>query len=236
MRHDLPQPAKWGVSGTLIPLPGGHRNRVYRVDGDDLRVVFKSTTRDRAAVEWLEEVHALARRAGFTVPAFVRSADGNLIDGGWTCEHFVPGRPLTQPELRDIARPIDRFHASASDLAQRPGFLSAVDLIEAPAGGDVDLTAVPAGLVELCRDAWRAVADQSMAIVHGDLNPSNLLATATGEVALLDWDECRRDLTLFDLGALGRDDELSRRARLAWEIACSWTAEPDYARRIAARL
>jgi hypothetical protein len=53
---------------------------------------------------------------------------------------------------------------------------------------------------------------------------------------LLDWDECRRDLVLFDLGHLSKVGTVERRALLAWEVACSWMIEPDHARRVAQRI
>jgi hypothetical protein len=48
--------------------------------------------------------------------------------------------------------------------------------------------------------------------------------------------ECRRDLPLFDLGQMRVSDEVERRARLAWEVACSWLIEPNHAKEVAARL
>lgn len=39
------------------------------------------------------------------------------------------------------------------------------------------------------------------AAIHGDLNADNVLVDERGNIALLDWDECRADATCFDLMA-----------------------------------
>jgi aminoglycoside phosphotransferase (APT) family kinase protein len=78
-------------------------------------------------------------------------------------------------------------------------------------------------------------------VVHGDLSLSNLLVTPEGRVALLDWDETKVDVSLFDEAALPDYEEgpgriRGQRALLAWEVAVSWHVEPEYAGRLAAEL
>ena len=99
---------------------------------------------------------------------------------------------------------------------------------------------MPPDLVRACRAAWEPFADRPQSVVHGDLNPSNLLRTRDGGAALLDWDEARADGSWFDLRALepggARGDAgAEQRALDAWEIAVCWLVEPDHARRLAAR-
>jgi aminoglycoside phosphotransferase (APT) family kinase protein len=86
--------------------------------------------------------------------------------------------------------------------------------------------------------------DTATAVIHGDPGAGNI-RMADGRVGLLDWDEARVDTPLLDLGALPPDSALplagvhrlvARRAALAWEVACCWTAEPAYARRRLAQL
>ena len=233
---DCPRPEKWGISAELSPLFGGHRNTTLRSRGLEQNVVFKSTRRSPAAIGWLEAVHYHARQAGFIVPYFIRSQSGQLIEDGWTCETYLDGQQIAQVDLPYIRSKLMMFHESASGLAQRPGFLSSVDLLHQSTGGDVDLSAMPEQVVRRCRDAWEAVADRREGVIHGDLNVGNVLRTADGQFALIDWDEARRDLLLYDLGHLAADDEAGNRARLAWETACSWILEPAHARALAARL
>ena len=234
----MPRPPieRWKVAADPEPLPGGHRNLAYRTVGLDREVVFKSTRRTLDAIKWLNLVHAAARQSGVIVPDLIESAGGRLVEDGWTCETLIRGRPFSSGEMPDVLPLITRFHEVTASLPQRPGFLSSQYLLTASAGGDVDLSAMPDDLVARCRTAWWAVSDRPEAVIHGDLNPTNVIRCPDGRIGLIDWDECRRDLTLFDLGPLRDGDDRERRARLAWEAACSWVIEPDYAREVASRL
>lgn len=228
----------WGVDADLARLSGGHRNFAFVtlavVSGK--RLVFKSTRRSEAALSWLFAVQYIAEEVGLVVPKLIRSKNGKLIEGGWICEPYLGGSHFTSDELSLVRPLIAKLHAATSDIPQRPGFLSSRDLIEQEYGGDVDLRAMPAGLVVHCRNAWSAVSDQRQAVIHGDLNPGNLIRCTDGRTALIDWDECRRDLVLFDTAVLGEANEEEQSAVLAWELACSWQIEPHYARQLASRL
>ena len=54
----------WGVAAELRPLKGGHRNLAFRTVGLRQDLVFKFTRRSGDAMDWLLNVHDLARRAG----------------------------------------------------------------------------------------------------------------------------------------------------------------------------
>ncbi|MGA0541174.1 phosphotransferase [Neotabrizicola sp. VNH66] len=232
----LPPTERWDVQASLVRLAGGHRNLAFRTLGLRQDVVFKSTCRTAEQLAWLRPVQDIARACGFVVPGLRESRDGRLAEEGWTCEPFIAGAPVLPGDLAALVPQIRAFHAASADLPQRPGFLSVRALLDRTAGGDVDLTALPAPFAARCRAAWQAVADREEAAVHGDLNPGNLILCPDGRTALIDWDECRRDLALFDLGALRPGDDDERMARLAWEVACSWQAEPEHGRRLAQRL
>ena len=231
-----PPTEKWAISTDLAPLLGGHRNSVFASMGHSRNVVFKSTRRSLASVEWLSNIHEQARQAGFVVPHLLKSTSGNLIEDGWTCEEFIEGVPLDPSDLLCLGTCMQSFHKAASHFPQRPLFRSSKELLSVSTGGDVELNKMPVEVVQKCRDAWRAVASRDESIVHGDLNAGNVLVTSEHRFALIDWDECRRDLVLFDCGLPEKDDDDARQARVAWEVACSWSIEPKYARALAAHL
>lgn len=158
------------------------------------------------------------------------------VRNGWTCEPYIDGNLFSADELPTIRSKLVAFHAGTKDIPQRPGFLSSRDLIELEYGGDVDLRGMPADLVGRCRGWWSAVSKQTEAVVHGDINRGNLIRCPDGNIGLIDWDECRRDLVLFDMAVVGKSSAEDRSARLAWEVACSWRIEPEHARQIASRL
>lgn len=233
---NIPKTEKWGVTATLIPLVGGHRNAAFRTSGLQQNLVFKSTRRSPAAIAWLLDVQEKARHAAFEVPQRLESLNGQLVEDGWTCEFYVDGTHLEEDALPEILPQILAFHEATADLEQRPGFQSSKALLDASSGGDVDLGAMPPEIASRCREAWQAVSDRREAVIHGDLNSGNVLRTDDGRIALLDWDESRRDKVLFDRGLLEVDDPAGTQARLAWEVACSWLIEPEHAHQVAARL
>jgi hypothetical protein len=227
---------RWNTTAELRPLLGGHRNLAYRTVGLDTDFVFKSTKRTPAGIAWLRQVHQVARQSGFVVPFLQHSSRGQLVEEGWTCETFIEGQYLPPEGLSSLLPLITRFHEATERLPQRPGFRSSQELLIHAVGGDVSLDKMPRGLVSKCRDAWLAVADRHESVIHGDLNHSNTLRCLDGRIALIDWDECRRDLLLFDLGPLREGDDREQSARIAWEVACSWLIEPEHARQVARRL
>ncbi|RMA43773.1 phosphotransferase [Rhodophyticola porphyridii] len=233
---DRPRTEKWAISTELVPLHGGHRNAVFASASLSQNVVFKSTRRSSASVEWLSEIHEQARHAGFVVPRLLKSTGGNLIEDGWTCQEFIEGVQIDPSDLPCLGPSMRSFHKAASHFPQRPQFQSSKGLLSVSAGGDVDLNKMPGELVRKCRDAWRAVASRDESVIHGDLNAGNILVTPEHRFALIDWDECRRDLILFDCGHIEKDDGAARQARIAWEVACSWIVEPEYAKALAERL
>ncbi|MEL6566244.1 MAG: phosphotransferase [Pseudomonadota bacterium] len=216
----------WGLTGTPQSLAGGHRNRVLRVGPH----VLKSTRRSEAAVAWLLPVLDAAASAGFVVAPPIRSAAGVLVVEGWTCEPFLPGLPSDVAAVGDRIR---AFHARARAMPQRPGFAGSQELLVRDQGGDVDLSRMPAPLVRELRAAWAGVAHVPQGVVHGDLGPGNLLCDADGRYGLIDWDEARRDLLIFDTGSGAPRDTATARAAQAWEIACCWQIEPGRARTLA---
>lgn len=252
----------WGGASVLHPLAGGHRSGAFLVraatpesGSGTVLLVAKPTTRTAQAVAWAARIQQHARDAGFEVPAFRRSRYGRMVEGGFTLEAYVEGRPASPAERGAALADLNAFHETTRGMPQRPGFSSSAELLHRVLGGDVDLEAMPADLVRLCRDAWRPFAGQPAVAVHGDLNADSVLVTPSGRLALIDWDECRVDAPVFDqavwlgvdrdaqawpgaVSTSGRepDGAAVRRAVLAWEVATCWTAEPEHARRLAARL
>lgn len=231
-----PSLSAWGISAELDRLPGGHRNTVFRTIGHSADLIFKSTRRSPGALSWLLPVHEGARKCGFVVPELIPTRDGQLSDAGWICERFCEGSPIGAVHLPDLLAQMRAFHERTADVPQRPGFRSSQDLIKDYQGGDVDLSTMPADVVKLCRKMWQQVSDLPSSVIHGDLNRDNLLQTSQGKIVLLDWDECRRDLSAFDINALSAEPGSIQNAEIAWEVACSWHIEPGYAKAMVKRL
>lgn len=231
-----PRPDAWGPFIITRPLVGGHRNRAFEVSGPTGRFVLKSTRRSEEAITWLDQVQTYAERSDIRVPRYVRSLNGKFVEYQWTLEEYIDGAPLEKEQQTRLRAALTTFHGLTRSMPQRPGFASASQLIGVDRGGDVDLTRMPDLLVHACRRAWQVLKTEPCAVVHGDLNPGNILVDDHSRLTLIDWDEARVDATVFDDLAIAprtADDHATRLALLAWEIACSWQLEPDYAARLA---
>ena len=226
---------RWGDFDLVGPLAGGHRNCAYQVRGATRNFVLKSTRRDEAAIDWLLDVHQIAQEQGIIVPAFQRGKNGCLVQEGWTLETLIEGEhPATLP-IDWLQAVMPKFHDATLNFSQRPGFASSLDLLRIETGADVDLGKMPIDLVRALRKAWREASGSPQAVVHADINVSNLVEISNGGFALLDWDETRVDFSFYDeVQFVGtQSNDAVERAAKAYEIACSWHVEPEYARSLA---
>jgi len=231
----------WGNFEIIKKLEGGYRNTVILVKKNNSYYVAKTTRRSEAALEWLELIYGFALQAGFIVPDFIRTVNGTLKQGAVSLERFIVGEPVTASDFSAVYEAITDFHFLTKELPQRPGFASSQDLLALNSGGDVDLSRMPQALVFACREAWKGLENEEMSVIHGDLNASNIIKTKKGKYALVDWDEARFDVSLFDRLALTKQTnkvqkaDAFRKAALAWEIAVCWHIEANYAQDLAKR-
>jgi Ser/Thr protein kinase RdoA (MazF antagonist) len=241
LRSSLPA---WVELREISPLAAGNRNTLMLVERRGERFVAKTTRRSHEAIEWVVQVLQQATAAGLEVPRLVPSLGGRLVEQGVTLETWVEGPRLPRLDLPRVLPLIREFHRLTRGFPQRPGFASSRDLLLAESGGDVDFARMPKHLVAACRSAWEQIATAEHCVVHGDLNPANLLLTPSGAIGLVDWDEARLDAPLLDEASILVTDAgerrsewtAAKRALLAWEVAVSWQLEPEYARRLAAEL
>lgn len=226
-------------------MGGGHRNEVWAARLAGRRLVARLSHRSAASLAWETSLLAALADAGIRVPRIVPAADSRLqIDALVVTDWLDSDPPASDGDWRRVADALARLHTVTRDWPQRPGCRSTRELLTANVGGDVQLDRMPPEAASRVRDAWRAVAAEPAAVVHGDPSPDNL-RLADGQVGMLDWDEARVDAAILDLAALPLDCSdclgpgrwaAARRAVDAWEVANAWQAEPDYARRRLARL
>lgn len=182
-------------------------------------------------MRWLLPTHHAARQAGFIVPEIL-GAETSIVRDGWTAERFIEGRSASRGDLIHLMPQLRLLHQLTAGWHQRPEFASATDLISGAKSADVDLQALPVALRAEIVEAWRTLPRQR-SVVHGDINPGNVLLSSKGPV-LLDWDETRVDAAVFDLAAIGATSATDdMRAAQAWEIACCWRPEPERAQALA---
>jgi len=241
---DDPTLAAWGDVHLVETASGGAKNKVWFAIVNGERCVVWRSKRNPEALAWELDILDAVRHRGLGAPAVVPTLAGERTLDGVVVTRAVDGAPpRTHEDWAIVATYLSDLHAGFPNPAQRPGFASSVDLLAEARAGDVDLTVMPPEAVARCRTAWARLANRQQSLVHGDPGERNIFITRTGPV-LIDWDECRVDVPLFDLAALPdvvspldeEDRFAAEQASSAWEAAVSWRAEPEYARRRLAEL
>ena len=236
----------WGRAVQVeAPLGGGNRNETWSVRIGGRRYVARRSRRETRALTWELDLLTRLRDVGLRVPEVVSTVDGRRQVQGLVVFTWLEGEPpRSETDWRAVVAALDRLHAATSGWEQRPGFCSTQQLLHVEHGGDVHLRRMPPEVVTRCRAAWAALADEPLAVVHGDPGSGNLLVSREG-VGLVDWDEARVDAAILDFAdlPLGLTDRFApervtraKQAADAWEVANAWWLEPAYARRRLARL
>lgn len=216
----------WGSPRVLERL-GGHRNEVFRLEGD---LAARRSRRSVASLEWELSLLDYLGHNGFLIPEVVRAGGRAHVDGV-VVQHWLPGNEPT--DWAPVVAELHRLHELMVGWPPRPDFPGTRDLLTVDRGGDVDLTAMPPDAVEACRAAWRTL-DGPSTVIHGDPCAANIRVDGD-RVGFLDWDEARVDHPWLDLADIPGMD-LPRAAIDAWEAANGWLVEPHYARQRLAQL
>ena len=224
---------QWDDAVRVEPLTGGAgANQVWSVRVNGRRAVGRLGQRSDADLAWETGLLRHLDRAGMTVPAPIPATDGrDFADGLVVMTYVAGGSPETEADWRRVAGTLRQLHRLTRGWAQRPGWRSSADLLQAETGTRVDLGAMPPEGVVRCRAAWARLAGRPTCVVHGDPNPGNIRMTAD-RVALIDWDESHVDVPDLDLAlphnAAGLDEDaydIAAQAEAAWEAAVCWDDE-----------
>lgn len=118
--------------------------------------VVRRSKRSDAALAWELDLIEEVRRRGLGAPEIVATAASDRSRDGVVIQHRVPGaRPASLEDWLAVAEYLTTLHTSLRSFGQRPGFVSSIDLVDVDAGGDVDLTEMPAHAVEEAAVSWQ---------------------------------------------------------------------------------
>lgn len=197
------------------PLTGGARNHVWLVERGGAQFVAKSTRRSAETLWWLHRLEPALREAGLRAALPIATRHRIVVEG-WTLERFILGRPAGAKDIARLRPALLHLNRLTRNIPQRPDFCTARDLPQILRSGDAVLPGCSGPLAK----TLRALPRGPHGVVHADLTPSNIILTDNGP-CLIDWDEARRDLALFDQAPQQHDT-----ARAAFEIASCWQVEP----------
>lgn len=224
---------QWGKDARRLErLTGGVANDVWSVQVGGRLAVARLGARSDADLAWETGLLQHLDRNGMTVPVPIPTTGGRLFADGLVVMRYLEGEPPeTKDDWRRVAATLRELHRLTKGWPQRPGWRSSTDLLQADRGTRIDLTAMPPEGVARCRAAWARLVGRQKCVVHGDVNPRNVLMTAD-RVALIDWDESHVDVPVLDLvlpynaADLASDAwDVAAQASAAWEAAVCWKDE-----------
>jgi hypothetical protein len=227
--------AAWGDVEILRRFDGGIVNDVRLVNLDGTLAVARLGKRSEAALDWERNLLAHLATNGLGVPRWIPTTDGRFHVDGLIVMNYVEGHePANEADWNAVALYLSRIHHLTQNWHQRPGYVASTDLVRRAEPAEVvDITSMPAHVVDLCRQAWRRIEEMPQSAVHGDVNANNVSITKAG-VVLLDWDESRVDVSAMDFGrlpagtAVPLDDATTwsaQQADAAWDAASCWNLD-----------
>jgi uncharacterized protein (TIGR02569 family) len=177
----------FGVHPDIALLPGGCDQKTYR-SGE---VVLRYLGDDAADVgAWNAGLFDRLDQRGFRVAKPIRAADGSWVVNGWVAERFLEGRP---PTMRDIPAVIDAimaFHQAliGTSLPEyRKHEHTIYDRADEWAWGTIPHNIDPRLYRLASRLATlRTPVDLPEQLIHGDLNPDNILVADHLPPAIID--------------------------------------------------
>ncbi len=208
------------------------------------RVLVRRSPRRLDALAWELDLLDHLAQVGLRVPAARPAGDGRRQVDGVVVSAWLDGRePTSAAEWDAVLAALARVHEATADWSQRPGAVTAVELLARRRTELADLDALPAealGPVEAALEALAAAQDGERAVVHGAARATTVRMVGS-TVALLGWDEARVDQPALDRALLTVPPSRApravvRRAALAYRIAARWPHDEAEGRRLLSEL
>lgn len=178
------------LSGFLY-LEGGYSNDNYRFSYAGERFVLRAPFRDQSDLDRGREQHIYAQRGLAGVPELVAfdPHSGDMIS------RWVEGTLLADrsTDADALVTYLQQLHSRLPDVTERYDPL-------AQARRQLEHAAAPLWLERLAVE--RQWAPEQAVTCHNDLNPWNVVCTASGDWVTLDWEWVGRNDPLFDLVTL----------------------------------
>lgn len=177
----------FGIFTKPVPLPGGE-GRTFRAGN----MVLKHISQDaRDYTEWISKLYSQIKENGFRVPKPILTKNKERITPrGWTAWTYISGNHNFRKQVPQSIKAIRAFHRELKQVSQ-PSFLT----------NDTPYTRADhyawATAPKKVRRAVKREVDRLYALrtpldkvknqlIHGDLNPDNILFSPTHPPAIID--------------------------------------------------
>ena len=186
---------RFGLSGETQVLPGGsvEVSRIGNVVLKHIRETSLENNHSPQLARWIAEFSASLPQNGFRLPRGVRAGDGDWItEDGWTAWTFVDGQ---HAEVEDIPACIDAINALNTALRLVPkhplmdhnvtvwGYAHRACLGKRPDR----VLPVLEDVVDALYALRRPIPAEHHQLIHGDLNPENILIVPNQTPAFIDF-------------------------------------------------
>lgn len=188
MKPDLNVLKQFGIDGEITFLPGGEE-RTYRVGNVVLKHLYKDTLEYSLLIS---NLFSNIKENEFRVPRPIQTFDGKWVTNDrWSAWTFVKGNHNYKDHIKETVDAIIAFHKSLKGLP-KPDFLDTVDspYIKADkyAWGDIPNQIHPdvKEMVQKLYKVRKSIGGLKNQLIHGDLNPNNILVSDTLPPAIID--------------------------------------------------
>jgi hypothetical protein len=185
---------RFGVDGEQIKLPGGSVEtfRVQNVVFKPIEETSLENNHSLALAGWIAEFSSTLPQNGFRIPKGVPTIDGKWItEDCWTGWTFVEGAHATKEDIPQCIEAINAFHKTLKDISKNPlmddnrtawGKANEMCLGDKPESVNPLLQPYIDKLYEL-----RKPVETENQLIHGDLNPENILIAPNLPPAFIDF-------------------------------------------------
>jgi Ser/Thr protein kinase RdoA (MazF antagonist) len=186
---------QFGLATELDQLPGGSQP-TFRVGSAVLKRIQETSLENNHSpqlIQWIADVTARLEMHAFRLPRAIATIDGRLItDDGWTAWTFLDGQHATPHDIPDCIAGITAFHQALHGIPKHPlmddnrtpwGKAHQWCWGAAPPVIQPQLQPLIAQLYALRQPIQTSPAQ----LIHGDLNPENILIAPGQPPALLDF-------------------------------------------------
>jgi uncharacterized protein (TIGR02569 family) len=175
------------VSPNIALLPGGSDQKTFR-SGDVVLRYLGDSADDEG--NWNADLFDKLDQHGFRVAKQLRGADGSWVVNGWVAEEFLVGQPMTLQDVPAAIAAITAFHQAliGAPLPEYRKHAHTIwDRADAWAWGDIPDRVHPRLFQVASRLATlRMPVYLPEQLIHGDLNPDNILVADELPPAIID--------------------------------------------------